>query len=139
MVLSADGASICHTKAGRRRRREVIPSLDSTSFHIGLPGQEHLPEFFSTTDFETTLATRVHQCEVPYPDNSMEPTIEILHRPLPGSCKSVVLKTLKVVAREKWAFFLPPDSIISHINTIPNEGGRILTRSGLCDQRSRGP
>lgn len=73
------------------------------------------------------------QCEVSYPDNTMEPRSMscIALYPtgsLSGSCKFMVLKTMKVIAREKWASFPPPDSIITYINTLASEGGRIPTR-----------
>ena len=73
------------------------------------------------------------QCEVAYPDNSMEPKAMscIALYPtgsLSGSCKFMVLKTMRVISREKWASFPTPDSIISYVNTVASEGGKIPTR-----------
>jgi hypothetical protein len=82
------------------------------------------------------MEPRSLSCIALYPTGSLShgAAFDVLHCPLPhrfslsGSCKFMVLKTMKVIAREKWASFPPPDSIISYINTLASEGGRIPTR-----------
>jgi hypothetical protein len=73
------------------------------------------------------------QCQVPYTDNSMSLRTSSCIALYPtgsrsGSCKFLVLKTMKIVVRDKWTALPTPQSIIDFVNGIAANGGRVAVR-----------
>jgi hypothetical protein len=73
------------------------------------------------------------QCEVPYPDNSMKLRTLSCIALYPtgsesGSVKFLVLKTMKIISRDKWESVPFPDSIIRFMNNLATKDTTPITR-----------
>jgi hypothetical protein len=115
-----------HGKTGRL----LSGDKSRTPLSAKMSGQPLSGQICPRTKISLTL---IEKCEVPYTDNSMSLRTSSCIALYPtgarsGSCKFLVLKTMKIVVRDKWTALPTPQSIIDFVNGIAASGGRVAVR-----------